>query len=206
MRANGVKLPAPNTSGNGPIFNTKGMNTASASSKPPRASARATCTRPSAGAQERGGTGAAPAPRAQPAGAAPPAERAAESQTRGPTRRATGASGRVRGPGPTGASVEDRRPVAELRALRVGDRRRARLARDLRRGQRGDAVISWFHWAALSAPAVTSGEGAVGPSAPSARRCAAAAALSLGVAGGGRNSRSMRFAVSARGKRVGWPG
>jgi hypothetical protein len=31
MRENGVKLPAPNTSGKGPIFNTSGVNTASAS-------------------------------------------------------------------------------------------------------------------------------------------------------------------------------
>ncbi|MGA8364598.1 MAG: hypothetical protein WB709_08760 [Solirubrobacteraceae bacterium] len=30
MRENGVNLPAPNTSGNGPIFSTKGLNTASA--------------------------------------------------------------------------------------------------------------------------------------------------------------------------------
>ena len=27
MRENGVNLPAPNTSGNGPVFNTKGLNT-----------------------------------------------------------------------------------------------------------------------------------------------------------------------------------
>jgi hypothetical protein len=30
MRENGVNLPAPNTSGNGPVFNTKGLNTKSA--------------------------------------------------------------------------------------------------------------------------------------------------------------------------------
>ena len=30
MRENGVDVPAPNTSGNGPIFDTKGLNTASA--------------------------------------------------------------------------------------------------------------------------------------------------------------------------------
>jgi hypothetical protein len=33
MRENGVKLPEPNTSGKGPIFNTKGVNTASAQFK-----------------------------------------------------------------------------------------------------------------------------------------------------------------------------
>jgi hypothetical protein len=30
LRKNGVNLPAPNTSGNGPVFSTKGVNTASA--------------------------------------------------------------------------------------------------------------------------------------------------------------------------------
>ncbi|HWX95941.1 MAG TPA: hypothetical protein VNZ01_03730 [Solirubrobacteraceae bacterium] len=30
MRENGINLPAPNTSGNGPVFNTKGLNTSSA--------------------------------------------------------------------------------------------------------------------------------------------------------------------------------
>ena len=29
MRENGVKIPAPNTSGKGPIFNTKGLDTSS---------------------------------------------------------------------------------------------------------------------------------------------------------------------------------
>jgi hypothetical protein len=33
MAKNGVKLPAPNTSGKGPIFNTKGVNTSSAAFK-----------------------------------------------------------------------------------------------------------------------------------------------------------------------------
>lgn len=31
MREDGVNLPAPNTSGKGPVFNTKGLNTQSAS-------------------------------------------------------------------------------------------------------------------------------------------------------------------------------
>ena len=34
MRENGVTLPAPNTSGNGPVFNTKEVNTTSAAFKP----------------------------------------------------------------------------------------------------------------------------------------------------------------------------
>ena len=29
MRENGVNVPAPNTSGNGPVFNTKGIDTSS---------------------------------------------------------------------------------------------------------------------------------------------------------------------------------
>jgi hypothetical protein len=33
MNRNGVKLPAPDTSGNGPVFSSKGLNTASASFK-----------------------------------------------------------------------------------------------------------------------------------------------------------------------------
>ena len=33
MRANGINMPAPNTSGSGPIFSTKGLNTASAQFK-----------------------------------------------------------------------------------------------------------------------------------------------------------------------------
>jgi hypothetical protein len=33
MRENGVTLPTPNTSGNGPVFNTTGINTASSTFK-----------------------------------------------------------------------------------------------------------------------------------------------------------------------------
>jgi hypothetical protein len=33
MRENGVNLPTPNTSGNGPVFNTKNVNTTSAAFK-----------------------------------------------------------------------------------------------------------------------------------------------------------------------------
>jgi hypothetical protein len=39
MRENGVNLPTPNTSGNGPVFNTTGINTASSTFK----SAQAKC-------------------------------------------------------------------------------------------------------------------------------------------------------------------
>ena len=53
MRKNGVKLPQPNTSGKGPIFDTKGIDTTSASFK----AADAKCVdelRPSGGAQPGG--------------------------------------------------------------------------------------------------------------------------------------------------------
>jgi hypothetical protein len=56
MRANGIKLPAPNTSGKGPIFNTKGIDTTSSAFK----QADAKCAkelRPTGGA---GGSGGAP--------------------------------------------------------------------------------------------------------------------------------------------------
>jgi hypothetical protein len=73
MAKNGVKLPQPNTSGKGPIFNTKGIDTTSASFK----AADAKCVRelrPSGSAQPGGqgapGAGAQGAPGA-PGGAAP---------------------------------------------------------------------------------------------------------------------------------------
>jgi hypothetical protein len=56
MRENGVKLPEPNTSGNGPIFNTKGVNTASAQFKAAQTKCRGDL--PTLG---RRGTGGGPA-------------------------------------------------------------------------------------------------------------------------------------------------
>jgi len=61
MRENGVNLPTPNTSGNGPVFNTKGLNTSSATFK----SAQSKCQSdlqgvgggPSSGAPPGGGGG-----------------------------------------------------------------------------------------------------------------------------------------------------
>jgi hypothetical protein len=80
MAKNGVKLPQPNTSGKGPIFNTKGIDTTSASFK----AADAKCIRelrPSGGAQPGGqgapGAGAQGTPGAAPGEAsvgAPPSE------------------------------------------------------------------------------------------------------------------------------------
>jgi hypothetical protein len=53
MRENGVSLPAPNTSGNGPIFNSKGLNTSSAQFR----SAQAKCQPILFAARGQGGQG-----------------------------------------------------------------------------------------------------------------------------------------------------
>jgi len=84
MKQNGVNVPAPNTSGNGPVFDTKGIDTSSAQFK----AAEAKCQSDLSGAFRRGpngggsggggapsgsggaGTGAAPG---GPGGEAPPA-------------------------------------------------------------------------------------------------------------------------------------
>ena len=70
MRKNGIDLPAPNTSGNGPVFNTKGIDTSSAEFK----AANATCMkelRPG-GDPGQGEGGAAPdAPGSAPEGPPP---------------------------------------------------------------------------------------------------------------------------------------
>jgi hypothetical protein len=69
MRENGMNVPAPNTSGNGPIFSTKGLNTARAQFQ----AAEAKCRSALAGALDRGpGVGATGA-----AGTAPPGGSAA---------------------------------------------------------------------------------------------------------------------------------
>jgi hypothetical protein len=68
LRQNGINLPAPNTSGNGPIFDTKGINTASPQFK----SASAKCRSTLVGAFRRP-AGAPGAAGAQPAGGAAPA-------------------------------------------------------------------------------------------------------------------------------------
>jgi hypothetical protein len=79
MRENGVNIPAPNTSGSGPIFNTKGIDTASTQFK----TAETKCSS-DLRAGFRGGAGAKGAPGAPgragangaPGSAAPPAESA----------------------------------------------------------------------------------------------------------------------------------
>lgn len=70
MRENGINVPAPNTSGNGPIFDTRGINTASAQFRAAEAKCRVdllgTLRRP--GARAYGATGAAGAATGQAAG------------------------------------------------------------------------------------------------------------------------------------------
>lgn len=77
MRKNGVNLPAPNTSGKGPIFNTKGINTKSATFK----AADAKCVRElvpnggpggAQGAAPGGGAGGGASPGEGAPGGAPP--------------------------------------------------------------------------------------------------------------------------------------
>ena len=67
MRENGVSLPAPNTSGNGPIFNSKSLNTSSAQFR----SAQAKCQPILSAARGQRGQGFG-APAARSSGAGPP--------------------------------------------------------------------------------------------------------------------------------------
>lgn len=64
LRQNGVNVPAPNTSGNGPVFDTKGINTSSPQFKTATTKCRSALT----GAFRRPGGAGGPAP-----GGAPPA-------------------------------------------------------------------------------------------------------------------------------------
>lgn len=69
MRENGVNVPAPNTSGNGPIFSTKGLNTASARFRSAELKCRSDLAGPLRRTPGAGATGAA--------GATPPSGPAA---------------------------------------------------------------------------------------------------------------------------------
>jgi hypothetical protein len=69
LRQNGVNVPTPNTSGNGPVFNTKGINTSSAQFR----AAERKCQSTLAGAFRRGPGGSAGAPPSGSGGAATPA-------------------------------------------------------------------------------------------------------------------------------------
>jgi hypothetical protein len=85
MRQNGVNVPAPNTSGNGPVFDTKGIDTSSAQFK----TAEAKCQSDLSSAFKRGpgaggGAGGAPGTNGAPAGAAPPSSGEAPGGAAGP--------------------------------------------------------------------------------------------------------------------------
>jgi hypothetical protein len=85
MRQNGVNVPAPNTSGSGPVFDTKGIDTSSAQFK----TAEAKCQSDLSGAFKRGpgaggGAGGAPGTSGAPAGAAPPRSGEAPGGAAGP--------------------------------------------------------------------------------------------------------------------------
>ncbi len=66
LRQNGVKVPVPNTSGNGPVFETKGINTAS----PQFRAATMKCRGTLLGAFRRPGGAGRPTPGGSPAGSA----------------------------------------------------------------------------------------------------------------------------------------
>jgi hypothetical protein len=70
MRENGVNLPEPNTSGKGPVFNTKGIDTSGSAFK----NAQKKCQSDLKGF---GGSGGAPPSGAPPAGGPPSGEQGA---------------------------------------------------------------------------------------------------------------------------------
>ncbi len=71
MRENGVNLPAANTSGKGPVFNTKGIDTSSAAFKSAESKCRSDLG-PAAGSGGPPSGGGAPPSGEAPAGGAPP--------------------------------------------------------------------------------------------------------------------------------------
>ena len=72
MRANGVNLPAPNTSGKGPIFNTKGINTSGSKFKAADGKCARELARPGAPGASGGPGGAAVGGPGGPPGATQP--------------------------------------------------------------------------------------------------------------------------------------
>ena len=81
MRENGVNVPAPNTSGSGPVFDTKGIDTSSAQFK----AAETKCQSDLRGAFRRGpGAGGSPNASGAPPGAAPPSSGEAPGGAAGP--------------------------------------------------------------------------------------------------------------------------
>jgi hypothetical protein len=80
MRANGVNVPAPNTSGTGPVFDTKGIDTSSAQFK----AAEVKCQSDLSGAFRRGPSAGGPSASGAPPGAAPPSSGEAPGGAAGP--------------------------------------------------------------------------------------------------------------------------
>ena len=80
MRENGVNVPAPNTSGTGPVFDTKGIATSSAQFK----AAEAKCQSDLTGAFRRGPDAGGPSASGAPPGAAPPSSGEAPGGAAGP--------------------------------------------------------------------------------------------------------------------------
>jgi hypothetical protein len=81
MRENGVNVPAPNTSGSGPVFDTKGIDTSSTQFK----AAETKCQSDLRGAFRRGpGAGGSPNANGAPPGAAPPSSGEAPGGAAGP--------------------------------------------------------------------------------------------------------------------------
>ena len=76
MRENGVNLPAPDTSGKGPVFSTKGLNTTSQSFKSAQKACQSDLNAFAAGTPPSGGSppGGAEGPPAGETGAPPGAE------------------------------------------------------------------------------------------------------------------------------------
>ncbi len=66
MRENGINLPAPNTSGNGPVFNTKGIDTNGSAFR----TAQSKCRSDLPGPFARGGANGVPPSGAPPYGGA----------------------------------------------------------------------------------------------------------------------------------------
>ena len=81
LRQNGINVPAPNTSGSGPVFDTKGIDTSSAQFK----AAETKCQSFLRGVFQRGpSAGGSPGVDGAPSGAAPPSSGEAPGGAGGP--------------------------------------------------------------------------------------------------------------------------
>ncbi len=138
MRKNGVNVPEPNTSGNGPIFDTKGIDTASTQFK----SAETKCAAELRGAFRPGAAGA-PAP-------------ARELRARAERSRLPLARGRPDGLRPRGRAQAPRAPESGI-AAELG------LVATPGAGRAPAREISCSHCVALSSPTTVAGTGVAAP-------------------------------------------